>query len=198
MADRFGLNLRLDGQITMRARMLQMALRQGGLTNFDAQQAFRITAANVTAQFVQLEGRGLLRRLPRERGTRFRFVITEAGRIALSEAGLAQPYLPEAESPVRRINASEKQQQALARAIGKPGRELVVSQKPSNDAPVVIRGSNAPKGRPIFPTGGTTTTGKAAGYDPRYQCAPGERPWGAGFAAAGIGRDVTTGRGWGR
>jgi len=35
-------------------------------------------------------------------------------------------------------------------------------------------------------------------HDPRYQCAPGERPYGAGFAAAGIGRDVTTGQPWGR
>lgn len=33
-------------------------------------------------------------------------------------------------------------------------------------------------------------------HDPRYQCAPGERPHGAGFAAAGIGRDVTTGQPW--
>lgn len=32
--------------------------------------------------------------------------------------------------------------------------------------------------------------------DPRYQCAPGEQPYGAGFAAVGIGRDVTTGRAW--
>lgn len=28
-----------------------------------------------------------------------------------------------------------------------------------------------------------TAVGKAAGYDARYQCAPGERPYGAGFAA---------------
>lgn len=33
-------------------------------------------------------------------------------------------------------------------------------------------------------------------HDPRYQCAPGERPFGAGFAAVGIGRDVDTGRAW--
>lgn len=33
-------------------------------------------------------------------------------------------------------------------------------------------------------------------HDVRYQCAPGERPAGAGFAAAGIGRDITTGRAW--
>lgn len=35
-------------------------------------------------------------------------------------------------------------------------------------------------------------------HDIRYQCAPGERPAGAGFAAAGIGRDITTGQAWGQ
>lgn len=36
------------------------------------------------------------------------------------------------------------------------------------------------------------------GYDARFQVAPGERVHGAGFAAVGIGRDVTTGRPWGQ
>lgn len=34
------------------------------------------------------------------------------------------------------------------------------------------------------------------GYDPRYQLPPGIRTFGAGFAAAGIGRDIDTGREW--
>ena len=34
------------------------------------------------------------------------------------------------------------------------------------------------------------------GYDPRYQVAPGEKVFGAGFAAVGFGRDINTGRGW--
>lgn len=33
-------------------------------------------------------------------------------------------------------------------------------------------------------------------HDTRYQCAPGEQPWGAGFAAAGPGIDIETGRPW--
>ena len=34
-------------------------------------------------------------------------------------------------------------------------------------------------------------------YDARYQVDPGAKHYGAGFAAAGLGRDVTTGRSWG-
>lgn len=37
---------------------------------------------------------------------------------------------------------------------------------------------------------------RSRNYDPRYQCDPDEQPWGAGFAAAGIGRDINTGRAW--
>ena len=33
-------------------------------------------------------------------------------------------------------------------------------------------------------------------HDCRVQCAPGERPFGAGFAAVGIGHDLQTGKGW--
>ena len=33
-------------------------------------------------------------------------------------------------------------------------------------------------------------------HDARYQCAPGEQPYGAGFAAVRIGRDLQTGEGW--
>jgi hypothetical protein len=34
-------------------------------------------------------------------------------------------------------------------------------------------------------------------HDPRYQVPPGAQPYGAGFAAVGMGRDVMTGRAWG-
>lgn len=40
--------------------------------------------------------------------------------------------------------------------------------------------------------------GPAFTHDHRVQCAPNEQPFGAGFAAAGPGIDITTGRGWGR
>lgn len=33
-------------------------------------------------------------------------------------------------------------------------------------------------------------------FDPRYQCAPGEAPFGAGFSHVGLGRDIRTGQEW--
>ena len=41
------------------------------------------------------------------------------------------------------------------------------------------------------------THGPSVAYDSRYQCDPKSSPYGAGFAAIGPGRDVTTGRAWG-
>lgn len=45
---------------------------------------------------------------------------------------------------------------------------------------------------------GSATVTRCPGFthDPRYQVAPGERVFGAGFAAVGIGRDITTGQPW--
>lgn len=52
----------------------------------------------------------------------------------------------------------------------------------------------------VWPHKGTErrTAGTRYTHDPRYQCAPGEQPCGAGFAAAGPGIDITTGRPWSR
>lgn len=49
-----------------------------------------------------------------------------------------------------------------------------------------------------LPPGLQVQRAKAPTHDARYQCAPDERPAGAGFAAAGIGRDITTGQAWGQ
>lgn len=52
---------------------------------------------------------------------------------------------------------------------------------------------------PAEPPGGRVvliTQGPSYTHDHRNQCAPGEQPYGAGFAAAGVGVDVLTGQGW--
>jgi hypothetical protein len=48
----------------------------------------------------------------------------------------------------------------------------------------------------VVPAGVKITRAPGYTHDPRYQVPPGARPFGAGFSAVGIGRDVTTGNGW--
>lgn len=54
----------------------------------------------------------------------------------------------------------------------------------------------APVGEAHVPAHIVPAVGVASGHDPRYQCAPGEQPFGAGFAAAGIGRYFGPGGVW--
>jgi hypothetical protein len=77
------------------------------------------------------------------------------------------------------------------------GRDMVVPVRPANDAPVQIRGSNKPAGKPVFPSGTKKTQGLAAGYDERYQVGPGESFTGAGFRSLKPGQYLDEPRGWG-
>ena len=81
----------------------------------------------------------------------------------------------------------------------KPGKmaAAILADRAALPAPVSVPAdAGRPRGPALVPTTVVPQHGIAAGYDPRYQCAPGERPHGAGFAAAGIGRDVATGLPW--
>lgn len=66
----------------------------------------------------------------------------------------------------------------------------------------VVAGPGVPGSTPLAEITTTTRDGikvtrsTAPAYDTRYQVDPQSRPWGAGFAAVGVGRDVTTGREW--
>lgn len=59
-------------------------------------------------------------------------------------------------------------------------------------APAAAASAPAAAGRPVQPVPLPGWT-----HDPRYQVAPGAAVHGAGFAAAGVGRDVLTGLPWG-
>lgn len=51
--------------------------------------------------------------------------------------------------------------------------------------------------RIVFPDDVKVTKCPDYTHNHRFQCAPGEQPFGAGFSAVGIGRNVDTGRAWG-
>lgn len=71
---------------------------------------------------------------------------------------------------------------------------------PPRTAPGMLAGS---RGAPTMPTkppiARVVVVQRCPSYthDPRYQCAPGEQTFGAGFQAVGPGRDINTGRAWG-
>lgn len=48
----------------------------------------------------------------------------------------------------------------------------------------------------VIPEGLQVKRGPSWTHDPRFQCAPGVQPFGAGFAAVKPGFDITTGRPW--
>jgi hypothetical protein len=62
---------------------------------------------------------------------------------------------------------------------------------------VTIKPARAAPVEPVIPpTVKVTVCPSPAPYG-RYQVDPSTRPFGAGFSAAGIGRDLTTGQAWG-
>lgn len=50
--------------------------------------------------------------------------------------------------------------------------------------------------QPVITEATRITRGPSWTHDPRFTCAPGEQPFGAGFAAVKPGFDITTGRPW--
>lgn len=69
----------------------------------------------------------------------------------------------------------------------------------TTSAPVTLAPATDTRDTPVIhPADVQVQRGPGWLHDPRYQCAPGERPYGAGFAAAGVGRDVVTGAAWGQ
>ena len=65
-------------------------------------------------------------------------------------------------------------------------------------APVRIRRADPSRVEIIVPPHVKVQRGPSYTHDSRIQCAPGAQPFGAGFAAAGPGVDIETGKGWGK
>lgn len=72
--------------------------------------------------------------------------------------------------------------------------------KPIDRIPAMTRtrALKAPDGPAITPRGIKVQYGPSHPYDDRYQVDPASRPFGAGFAAAKPGIDITTGKPWGQ
>lgn len=182
------------------ARLLQMAALPGGVTRSELHdtwnaraQVLDIAAAMVAAgQLHEVRyGRGI--RLFATAQAAAAFVPPRCGFLApLSKrtpAAAAAPPERQAWQPPNLYHVSE-----LLPAVFPRRRELT---------PVNLPGTRMDKqleqdAEPTPPRNGRghVVHGPSWTHDPRYQCAPGEQPYGAGFVAAGIGRCAITGKPW--
>lgn len=122
--------------------------------------------------------------------------LTRAGEIYGAQvAGLPKHWFASAELAQRWLSTTPPKpkpeptprKRLLTRTSHQPGAPVRLARRlDTRDAPV------------ITPPGVQVQRVKAPTHDARYQCGPDERPAGAGFAAAGIGRDITTGQAWGQ
>ena len=85
-----------------------------------------------------------------------------------------------------------------SRIGGKARAKAATPIRRERQATVIVRTKDAgkPEGDAIVPQGIKPLRGPSFTHDTRYQCAPGEIPFGAGFAAVGIWRSPLTGKAW--
>jgi len=87
-------------------------------------------------------------------------------------------------APLPKAAPTQRQKILLRRRPGLPAPATLGERADGADVPAQI------------PPGVQVQRCPSVAFDPRYQVDPASHPFGAGFAAAGIGRDVTTGRTW--
>ena len=165
---------------------LRMVVERGhlGITNSMVRQATKRSSTQVGTVLAKLKNRGLLA-VGRVTGCYHHWFANEE----LAQRWMTTTTPPPKPSPTPRQNISVVARRPATKtrpATASRGSYVVLNAPPdTTDAHVVV------------PPGVRVQRWVAPTHDTRYQCAPGERPAGAGFAAAGIGRDVTTGQAWG-
>ena len=153
---------------------LRLVIERGhlGITNKLLQSASQRTSTHVGTVLAKLAKSGRL------------VVAKVPGHLAhwFANDELAQRWMA-ATPPVPKADPTPRQRPPVWRTV--PAPVTLAPAADTRDTPV------------IHPAHVPVQRGPGELYDPRYQCAPGEQPAGAGFAAAGVGRDVITGDAWG-
>ena len=173
------------------ALMRAMAAGPEGLTNAALALRLDIAQTNIPGRINQAQRNGHLFRAERKGYPLHWFDTAERAAAWAAMPPLHKPALVAIPTGcAHTVMAKKKGPAALTSYAAHP-------TKPATPAPVTIADAPLVSGEVTVPASVVVAKGLSAGYDPRIQCAPGERPYGAGFAAVGIGRSVTTGQGWG-
>jgi len=173
------------------ALMRAMSATPEGLTNAALAQRLDIAQTNIPGRINQAQRNGHLFRAARPGYPLHWFDTPERAAAWAAMPPLHKPGL--VAIPTGRahtVMAKKKGPAALTKYAAYP-------TKPGMPAPVHIPDTPQVSGEATVPASVVMAKGLSAGYDPRVQCAPGEQPYGAGFAAVGVGRSITTGQGWG-
>ena len=189
--------------ITTRDQMLDLAGRPGGASSNDFQAALGMSPCKVQSHCTALRNQCRLHSA-KVAGCRLQFfdsrqAALEHSLTSRSIQTILTPRSPSAASAPG-LHAIGARVKSLAQ---QPGRGQPPLRLPGSDpnrtghAGTVI---DAPRGRRLVGDAdysrAVVTIYRPVTHDPRYQVDPASRPFGAGFAAVGIGRDVQTGCVW--
>jgi len=171
---------RRKGDLTKRA--LEMATAPDGVTSAELQKALSVTADFACSMMARQVRAGKLFRAQRA-GFKLRWFDTAARAAAWElQPAVGTNHLT-TEAP--KLVAIGKPMKSRA---NKPGAGIAPPQQPREKR--VVEAVEVDYSR------AKVTRCPSVDHDPRYQLPPGAHPYGAGFAAVGVGRDVGTGRAW--
>jgi hypothetical protein len=166
---------------TILARLQRLASGPQGATNAQVAQAFDWAAEEAGSRLSTQVRRGKLIRV-RVMGHKVRYFSNPDHAEAFGVATVPLEPKPKRVPKRRAEKVAEMLEPAGHWPMHLPGTPKAV-QVP--DGPVVVITAAVKR-----------TEGPRWTHDPRYQVGPGERPFGAGFAAVGIGRNVENGKAW--
>ena len=190
---------------TAREQMLDMAGQPGGASSNDFQAALGLNPCKVQSHCAALHHQCRLHKA-KVAGRKLQYFASRQAALehSLTARSSDSNLMPRCDtpgpSPAPKLHAIGARVKSLAQqpGLGQPPLRL-----PGSDP---IRAGHA--GTVIAEPSGRRLVGDAeyslpviticppVTHDPRYQVDPASRPFGAGFAAVGIGRDVQTGRVW--
>ena len=187
--------------------ILGMAKRSQGVSAAEVENACFLSRAEAVQRLAGLAQLGHLRPIGRQR-------YVDAARAAPPPPPAPAPALPTpapaartpeparpapATAPLVPIGAPVRGESSRARggpAAWRPARQQLLAEPAGVAPPVTIKPARPAPAEPVIPPTVKVTVCPSPAYDARYQVDPSARPFGAGFAAAGIGRDPTTGKAW--
>lgn len=186
--------------MTKRDAIVALAARPCGASSAEIQAEIRSSAAAVATHLIHLE---LQKRVVRAKraGNKLRWFANVADRDTWQNAvptGISHNTI---KAP-KLVAIGEKVPGDKARTPTNKLQLMTLEGSRANIAgiPAIPRAMRAPRLAVDFgvivPSHVKVSACPSWTHDPRYQCRPGEQPFGAGFSAVGVGRDIQTGRAW--